>query len=143
MALPIEKNEYTYCKLDAPILHKVVVLFLREVSSYLPPHAPRLSFQPFRHRGFLFIETVFMGMNILKESKGYFKMTEEQKQILQARVFVEALTGYFDFGVDADALDKHLTQLEARAVEKEHYEVAELIRQVHKDLLDIDYGHGL
>jgi hypothetical protein len=82
-------------------------------------------------------------MDLLNETKGYFNMTTDEKEVLQTKLFVELFIKTYDLPIEREIVTEHLTKLEIKAVKQEHYEVAELIKVVHKELQNVDYGNGL
>lgn len=157
MALHKTNEEYNcyvvdnnYCNLfdKSPLIQKdknkvVVLLNDFHTSKNFPQHAPRRTFLPFCPRGFLFIRYLFMCMDLLNETKGYFNMTTDEKEVLQTKLFVELFIKTYDLPIEREIVTEHLTKLEIKAVKQEHYEVAELIKVVHKELQNVDYGNGL
>jgi hypothetical protein len=157
MASLTDKQEYIYGVNNVVIFYeplvksptKQVVPPYTEVPVFslcqtnFPEHAPRETLLPFCLRGFLFGRNLFMCMNLLNDTKGYFKMTQQEKETLQMKLFLELLVNTYQLPMEKDDVKKHLNKLESKAVINEHYEVAELIKIVHNELKEMDYGYGL
>lgn len=124
--------------------NKVVVLQRDfHTSKNFPQQAPRKTLQPFCLRGFLFSQDLFIYMDLLNETKGYFNMTDTEKEVLQTKLFVELFINTYDLPIERTMVADHLEKLEGKAVRQEHYEVAELIKVVHRELQNVDYRSGL
>ena len=69
-------------------------------------------------------------MNVGELTKGYFSKDETEKERVINRILSECLIEIEVGGVNQNRLKEHIKMLQQKAVDNEHYEVAEVFKVV-------------
>ncbi len=76
-------------------------------------------------------------MDLRKITAGYFNMSDDKKQEIQISIIAECLIAVYIHEISKEVLFKHLDEIEQKGLEREDYEIAEVMSKTKDKLKEI------